>query len=272
MLFNLALEYVIRKLPADANRTVEYKVNQVVGYADDVCLLGRSARSVNEVYEELKITAEKIGLNININKTKAVLQTRTQSMETEQLRIDDHNIQVVDSFVYLGSCITKDNGEYIETQRRLKLANKAYFSLLAVMRCKDIHKKTKVMPYKTLIHTILTYGSNTWTLSKNSENALSTFERKILRIIYSPVQNNGQRRIRYKKELYELYSEPDLVTCIKLKRLQWAGHVQRMEGTRIPKKVFKAKFKVGWKAQEKMGRCGATGSWPLMIEHCGGRR
>jgi hypothetical protein len=33
-----------------------------------------------------------------------------------------------------------------------------------------------------------------------------------------------------------------LVTCIKLKRLQWAGHVQRMEGTRIPKKVFKAKF------------------------------
>jgi hypothetical protein len=41
--------------------------------------------------------------------------------------------------------------------------------------------------------------------------------------------------------LYELYGEPDLVTCIKLKRLQRL-HVQRMEGTRIPKKVFKAKF------------------------------
>jgi hypothetical protein len=61
----------------------------------------------------------------------------------------DHNIQVVDSFVYLGSCITKDNDEYVEIQRRLKLANKAYFSLLAVMRCKDIHNKTKVMLYKT---------------------------------------------------------------------------------------------------------------------------
>jgi hypothetical protein len=48
--------------------------------------------------------------------------------------------------------------------------------------------------------------------------------------------------IRYNKELYELYGEPDFVTCIKLKRLQWAGHVQRMKGTRIPKKVFKAKF------------------------------
>jgi hypothetical protein len=83
------------------------------------CLLGSSARSVNEVYEELKITAEKIGLNINVNKAKAVLQTRTQSRLTEQLRNGDYNMQVVDSFVYLGSCITKDNDEYIEIQRRL---------------------------------------------------------------------------------------------------------------------------------------------------------
>jgi hypothetical protein len=116
VLFSLALEFVIRKLPADANGTLEYKMNQVVGYADDICLLGRSARSVNEVYEEMKITTEKIGFNINVNKTKAVLQTHTLSRETEQLRIGDHNIQVVDSFVYLGSCITKDD-EYIEIRR-----------------------------------------------------------------------------------------------------------------------------------------------------------
>jgi hypothetical protein len=109
------------------------------------------------------------------------------------------------------------------------------------MRCKDIHKKTKVMLYKTSIYTVVTYGSETWTLSKKSGSALSIFERKILRRIYGPVQDNGRWRFRY-KELYELYGEPDLVTCIKLKRLQWAGHVQRMEGTRIPKKVFKAKF------------------------------
>jgi hypothetical protein len=142
----------------------------------------------------LKITAGKIGLNINVNKTKAVLQTRTQSRETEQLRIGDLNIQVVDSFVYLDSCITKDSDEYIEIQRRLKLPNKAYFSLLAVMRFKDIYKKTKLMLYKTLSRTVLTYGSETWTLSKNSENALSTFERKILRRICGPVQDNGQWR------------------------------------------------------------------------------
>jgi hypothetical protein len=74
-------------------------------------------------------------------------------------------------------------------------------------------------------------------------------------------------------------------TCIRLKRLQWAGHVQRMEGTRIPKKVFKATFlrvrSVGNPGKDGKMRCNrmppafltvATGSWPLMIENCGGRR
>jgi hypothetical protein len=131
VLLNLALEYVIRKLPADTNGSLEYKMNQVVGYTDDICLLERSARSVNEVYEKLKVTALKTGLNINVNKTKAILQICMQSGGTQQLRISDHNIEVVNSFVYLGSCITRDKNT--EIQSRLKLANKAYFSLLAGM-------------------------------------------------------------------------------------------------------------------------------------------
>jgi hypothetical protein len=142
------------------------------------------------------------------------------------------------------------------------------------MKFKDIHKKTKVMLYKTLTRTVLTYGRENWTLSKKSENALSIFERKILRRIYGPVKDNGHWRIRYNKELYELHGEPDLVTCIKLKRLQWAGHVQRMEGTRIAKKAFKAKFgevrSVGkprkrWEdvVQQDAARFLRSGNWKL---------
>jgi hypothetical protein len=74
------------------------------------------------------------------------------------------------------------------------------------MRCKDIHKKTKVMLYKTLIRTVLIYGSETWTVSKNSESAVSTFERKILRRNYGPVQDNGHWRTRHNKELCEISS------------------------------------------------------------------
>jgi hypothetical protein len=48
--------------------------------------------------------------------------------------------------------------------------------------------------------------------------------------------------LRVNKELYKLYKEVDLVTFIKLKRLQWAGHVQRLSLDRIPKKALRAKF------------------------------
>jgi hypothetical protein len=56
------------------------------------------------------------------------------------------------------------------------------------------------------------------------------------------VKEEGQWKMRYNKELYELNKDVDLVTFIKLKRLQWAGHVQRLPLDRIPKEALQAKF------------------------------
>jgi hypothetical protein len=55
------LEYVIRKLPVDANGTLEFKMGQIVGYADDICLLRRSLRSVKDTYQDLRINADEVG-------------------------------------------------------------------------------------------------------------------------------------------------------------------------------------------------------------------
>jgi hypothetical protein len=70
----------------------------------------------------------------------------------------------------------------------------------------------------------LAYGSETWTLSKSDENILGVFERKILRAIFGPTNENGEWRIKYNNELYTrtLYKESDIVTYIKINRLRWA--------------------------------------------------
>ena len=65
---------------------------------------------------------------------------------------------------------------------------------------------------------------------------LNTFERKILRRIYSPTHERGCWRPRWNNELYSLYKEPNIVEDIKIRRLKWAGHIIRMEEDRIPKK------------------------------------
>jgi hypothetical protein len=77
------------------------------------------------------------------------------------------------------------------------------------------------------------YGCETQSLLQNAEIKSGTFERKMLRRIYGPINENGQWRCRYNTELYELYKDIDMVNDVKLRRLQWAGHVIRMSEERI---------------------------------------
>ncbi|KAG8226612.1 hypothetical protein J437_LFUL007685 [Ladona fulva] len=91
---------------------------------------------------------------------------------------------------------------------------------------------------KTLIRTVLSYGSETWTMTATSAELLDNLERRMLRRIYGPVNSEGIWRICWNHEIYELYKEPKISTHIKLMRLRWAGHVQRMPETRAAKKVF----------------------------------
>jgi hypothetical protein len=68
--------------------------------------------------------------------------------------------------------------------------------------------------------------------------SLNTFERKILRRIYGPIHEGGCWRPRWNNELYSLYKEPNIVEDINIRRLEWAGHIMRMEEERIQKKVL----------------------------------
>jgi hypothetical protein len=106
-----------------------------------------------------------------------------------------------------------------------------------VIRSGDTHRKAKIMLYKTLIRSVLM-----WVLPQKLENALRAFERKILRRNFGPVNDNGRWRICYNHGVYELYKGPDLVTCIKIRRLCWAGHIQRTETSRDPKEALNANF------------------------------
>jgi hypothetical protein len=94
--------------------------------------------------------------------------------------------------------------------------------------------------YKVLIRPVLTFASETWTLSKTNER-LSLFERRVLRCIFGAKQENGTWRKRYNCELYEIFNEPNIVNYIKVKRLAWAGHLVRMNNDRTLKKIFNTK-------------------------------
>jgi len=239
-LFNIALVYVIRQLSVQTTSTIFNKPVQLIGYADDINIMGRTKGAISDVYGELKERAKEVGLITNVDKTKAIVQNRRLG-KGGTLAVEDHKIEVVRRFKYLETVINDSNDETEEILARILATNKVYSSLQTIFRSKKIHRNNKIRLYKTLVKSILCYESATWTLTQTAEQMLNTYERKILRRIYGPTQEGGCWRPRWNSELYSLYNEPNVVEDIKIRILGWTGHIIRKEEERIPK-IFKRKL------------------------------
>ena len=98
--------------------------------------------------------------------------------------------------------VNEINSRSEEVNAQLIMANRAYYGLQNHMKSRNISRNIKTLLYKTLIRPVLTYGSETWVLSKQDEYCLSIFEQKILQRIYGPVNDGGRWQIRTNQELY----------------------------------------------------------------------
>jgi len=192
-IFNMALGNVIRQLLVQTTSTIFHGSVKLIGYADDISIMGRTKRAISDVYGELKERAKEVGLIINVDKTKAMVQNRRLG-KGSTLTVVAHKIEVVGRFKYeyLGTVINDSHDEEKEIRTSILAATKAYSSLQAIFRSKQIHRNNKMSLYKTLIKLILCYDSVTWTLTQTAEQMLNTFETKILRSIYGPTQAGGR--------------------------------------------------------------------------------
>jgi hypothetical protein len=232
LLFNIALEGVIRRAGIDTSGTIYRKSVQLFGFADDIDIVARTLEKMTETYIRLKAEAGRIGLAINASKTKYMRGRGSRENNVNlppRIQIGGDEFEVVDEFVYLGSLVTADNETSREIQRRIMAGNRAYFGLRRTLRSNRIRRRTKLTIYKTLIRPVVLYGHETWTMLVADQRALGAFERKVLRTICGGVQTeDGSWRRRMNHELHQLLGEPPIVQTAKIGRLRWAGHVVRM--------------------------------------------
>ena len=239
--FNIVLESIVRRAGVDTRQTIYTKSTQLLGYADDIDIIGRTERAVIETFVKIKEKAMSVGLAVNESKTKYMMSTKNESRRHQlgqTVNADICNFEVVEEFIYLGANINSANDICVEIRRRIVLANRCFYGLKKQLASKFLSWGTKILQYKTLILPVLIYGSETWTLTRESENALGVFERKILRQIFGAVNIDGEWRRRYNSELYQLYRDVDIVKKLKVRRLQWFGHVQRMPDDATAKRVY----------------------------------
>jgi hypothetical protein len=172
--------------------------------------------------------AQVMGLIVNMQKTKCMGVTK-RPKSTKMLKTDDQEYEGVKEFKYLETILTDDNYSTTEIKQRIIMANKTSYGLMKQLNAPNLQRQTKCVLCKTLIRPILTYGSECWPLSKKDGNMLQIFERRILRTIYGPINENGMWRTRDSNELYTLYDEIDIVKVIRLGRWMWLGHLCRMQ-------------------------------------------
>ena len=130
-------------------------------YADDTTLMAESEEELKSLLMKVKEESEKVGLNLNIQKTKIMASGPITSRE-----IDGETVEIVSDFIFLGSIITADGDRRHEIKRRLLLGRKVVTNLDSIFKSRDITLPTKVCLVKAMVFPVVMYGCESWTINK----------------------------------------------------------------------------------------------------------
>ena len=120
---------------------------------------------------KLKEESEKVGLKLNIQKTKIMASGPATSWE-----IDGETVETVSDFIFLGSKITTDGYCSHGIKRRLLLGRKVMTNLDSIFKSRDITLPTKVRLVKAMVFPVVMYGCESWTVKKAEHQRIDAFE------------------------------------------------------------------------------------------------
>ena len=149
-LFNFYAEYIMRNAGLEEAKagikTAGRNINNL-RYADDTTLMAESEEEQKSLLMKVKEESEKVGLKLNIQKTKIMASGPITSWE-----IDRETVETVSDFIFLGSQITADGDCSHEIKRRLLLGRKVMTNLDSMLKSRDITLPTKVCLVKAMVY------------------------------------------------------------------------------------------------------------------------
>lgn len=233
-LFDLALESIIRDSGINRKGILFNRSHQCLAYADDVVLIARSRKELEDITLKLMTAAGNMGLYINIDKTKYMeIKNKCGNRSKNNLQVQNQNGTKIEfkgeeSFMYLGVLINNKCQEEDEINLRIAKSNNCAGGLSRILKSKEVSRHTKIRVYKTIIRPTLTYSCETWIMTNKIKQKLETWERRILRRIFGGRQTELGWERRSNAELYELFRDTRISNFIKMRRMQWLGHLERM--------------------------------------------
>jgi len=208
-------------------------------YTDDIVLMCDSASSLCSATLEVQRIMKQWGMAVSIEKSKALVVSRSSDIELPIIIIDGQQMEVVEKCTYLGSIFTSDNSLDAEISHRISRAAGTFASFRRILwGDKHISLVTKVRIFNAAVMSALLYGSESWTVLDRHVQRLEVFHMQCLRALCGV-----SRRIHMSNAvILAKCGQPLVANMIRGHRLRWLGHLGRMGGERVPKRVLFGKF------------------------------
>ena len=188
-------------------------------YADDTTLMAESEEELKSLLIKEKEENEKVGLNLNVEKTKIMASSPITSWE-----IDGETVETVAVLIFLGSKITPDGNCSHEIKRHLLHGRKVMTKLESILKSRDINLPTKVHLVKDMVFPVVMYGCKSWNIKKVEHRRIDAFElwcwRRLLKVPRTARRSNQS----ILKEISPEYSLEELMLKLKF---QYFGHLMR---------------------------------------------
>jgi hypothetical protein len=178
LLFNVVLQVIVRRANLQTTGTIYNKETQLLAYADDIDIFGRSQSvSRSECLLSIGKRSSQSRVKINEQKTKYMIVARNDKTihdEGKAWQLPTNTLK------------SSTNDVSLEIQREIQTAIRCFFGLRKHLQSSHLPRQTKFTIHKTLIPSVLLYGYETWVLTKREQNQLLIVERKVLRTICGP--------------------------------------------------------------------------------------
>ena len=218
-------------------------------YADDADFLAHSEADMQIIMDNFSRACAAFGLTISLKKTKVMFTPAPGEPYIEpNILVNGTRLEVVDTFVYLGSTLSRDGALDAEIYARIQKAAVAFGKLeKRVWADRGISINTKIEVYRACVTSVLLYAAETWTTLRKHIKLLEHFHLKCLRRVLSiKWQTFTPDTVVLQKA-----DCPNMESLIVAQQLRWAGHVVRMGDERIPKQLFYGELDRGKRPRHK---------------------
>ena len=234
-LFALALFFFLPVIAALLLSFTDFDIYAVADlsnlrFADDIVPIAANLGQAQLMLQQLSEEASKVGLKMNLSKTKVM----TNIGDDREIKIGDTVIERVDSYVYLGHKLKLGlDNQTAEIRRRIGLAWAAFGKLRLIFKSK-MNNSLKRKVFDTCVLPVLTYGAETLTLTKASEEKLRVTQRAMERSMLGITLRDRMTNQWIRQQTRVV----DVMERIASLKWSWAGHIARRTDERWTKKIM----------------------------------